>query len=165
MGRAWRALPILACAIACSPIKDYQEAARALTFHLDRVEPRLQLALPLERSQIAFRVTLGVTNPSTVPFHVVGFEGRLGLEAGGAQRAIGRIELAQPLELPAGGQGRLEAELAFTYQDLKDNWPALEAAMSGAPGRWHLEGTLRATAYGLPLQLPVRTSRGQGGTP
>jgi len=165
MAGAWRALPILACAIACSPIKDYTEAARALTFQLQRVEPRLHMALPLERSQVGFRVTLGVTNPSPVPFHVLGFTGQLRLEAGGAQRPIGRIELAQPLELPAGGQGRLEADLAFTYQDLKDNWPALVAAMCGAPGRWHLEGTLRATAYGFPVQLPVRTSRGQGDAP
>lgn len=157
------ALPILALASACSPLKDYQEAARGLRFHLDRVEPALRLALPVDRSRMQFRILLGVENPSTVPFHVMGFTGDLKLGTTGAPVTIGRLDLARPLELPAGGTAQLEAELSFGYGELRDNWALLEAVSRGAAGTWRLEGTLKAQAYGLPLQIAVRTSRSFGG--
>jgi hypothetical protein len=161
MGRL--ALPILALATACSPLKDYQEAARTLRFHLDRVEPSLRLTLPVDRSRVQFHILLGVENPSTVPFHVVGFTGDLKLETAGATRGLGRLDLTRPLDLPAGGTAQLDADLSFSYGELRDNWAALDAVAKGAPGIWHLEGTLKAQAYGVPLQLPVRTSRSFGG--
>ncbi len=163
MRRAWLALPVLACVCACSPLKDYQDAARLLRFHLDRVEPSVHLALPLDRSRMGFRMVIGVDNPSQVPFHVLTFSGDLKLETRGAIQPIGRIELAKPLDLPAAGTGRMDAEVTFTYQELRDNWVAIQAAARGGSGVWHLEGTLKAEAFGLPLSFPVRTSRSFGG--
>lgn len=157
------AFPILVFATACSPLRDYQEAARSLRFHLDRVEPGLRLSLPVDRSHVAFRLILGVENPSTVAFHVLAFSGELRLEAAGAPRPIGRIELATPLDLPPGGSAKLDAELTFSYGELRDNWVALQSIAKGAPGAWHLEGTLKAETHGFNLQLPVRASRSFGG--
>jgi LEA14-like dessication related protein len=162
MRRGWLALPVLAVTMACTPLKDYQEAARQLRFHLDRVEPSLHVSLPVDRSRIGFRVVLGVENPSTVPFHVVGFTGDLMLDNGGGMRSIGHLELTRALELPAGGQGQLDTELSFSYQDLRDNWVAIQSAAKGGAGTWHLEGALKAEVYGLPIKLPVRTSRPYG---
>jgi len=165
MRRSWLALPILVVATACSPLKDYREAARGLRFHLDRVEPSVHLALPLDRSRMAFRVIVGVDNPSGVPFHVVGFTGDLKLETRGAVRTIGRMDLAKPLDLPAAGTGRMEVEVSFTYADLRENWVPIQAAAQGGSGVWHLEGTLKAEAYGFPVQLPVKSNRAFGGAP
>ncbi|HLO68017.1 MAG TPA: LEA type 2 family protein [Holophaga sp.] len=161
--RAWRAVPVLVAMAACSPIREYEAAARSLRFRLARVEPQLRMALPLDRSRIAFKVVLEVENPSPVPFHVLGFAGDLALTFRDARRPLGRLELARPLDLPAGGMARMETELSFTYQELRENWTAIQAVASGAPGAWHLEGRLKAEAFGLPIQLPVRTTREFGG--
>jgi len=166
MRLGWVALPLLIAAPACSPVRNYQEAARSLRFSLDRVEPRLELALPLDRSRVAFDVTLGVANPSTVPFHLLSFEGSLRLEAEGAALPVGQIRLARALDLPAGGQAQLEVALSFGYQDLAKAWPALQAALNGGrPGAWELEGSLAGEVYGFPVRVPVRTRRAFGPEP
>jgi LEA14-like dessication related protein len=159
------AFPILVVAAACSPVQTYRDAARTLSFHLDRVEPSVHLALPLDRSRMAFRVIVGVDNPSKVPFHLSGFTGDLKLETRGAVRSIGRMELARPLELPASGSASMEVEVSFTYGDLRDNWVPIQAAAQGGSGVWHLEGTLKAEAHGIPLQFPVKSNRAFGGAP
>jgi hypothetical protein len=166
MRLGWIALPLLIAAPACSPVRNYQEAARSLRFSLDRVEPRLELAFPLERSQVAFDVTLGVDNPSTVPFHLTRFEGSLRLEADGAVQPVGQIRLARALDLPAGGRAQLEVALSFGYQDLAKAWPALQAALNGGrPGAWELEGALAGEVYGFAVQVPVHTRRSFGAEP
>ena len=160
MGRL--ALPLLVCAMSCSPVREYREAARSLRFHLDRVEPDLRLALPLERSRVVFRVFLGVDNPSAVPFHLLAFAGDLNLETGGARHPIGHLDLARALELPAAGKAQLEVEVTFSYQDLREHWNAIQAALLGGSGAWHLEGTLRAQVHGFPINLPVTSNRSFG---
>lgn len=159
------ALPILVLATACAPVRDYREAARGLRFHLDRVEPRVHLALPLDRSRMAFRVVVGVDNPSGVPFHVTAFTGDLRLETRGAVHAIGRMDLARPIDLPPQGAGSMEVEVSFSYGDLRDNWVAIQAAAQGGSGVWLLEGALKAETHGFPIQLPVRSRRAFGGAP
>jgi hypothetical protein len=167
MRLGWLALPLLIAVPGCSPVQKYQEAARSLRFTLDRVEPTVTVAFPLERSRVGFDLTVGVENPSTVPFHVQTFEGALSLETeGGEFKPLGRVALLQPLDLPAQGRARLEVSLSFTYQDLADRWPELEAALHGErPGAWELTGTLRAEVHGVPVQLPVRTRRAFGAAP
>jgi hypothetical protein len=166
MRLGWVALPLLIAVPACSPVRNYQEAARSLRFSLDRVEPRLELAFPLDRSRIHFDVTLGADNPSTVPFHLDRFEGSLRLEADGAVQPVGQIRLARALDLPAGGRAQLEVALSFGYRDLVQAWPALQAALNGQrPGAWELEGSLRGQVYGFPVQVPVHTRRTFGAAP
>ena len=160
------ALPMLIAVPACSPVRDYQEAARNLRFTLERVEPEVQLALPLDHSRVTFRITLGVENPGTVPFHLQAFEGEFRLVTEGAPQPLGQLHLVQALDLPAGGQAGLVVDLSFGYKDLRERWPALQSALKGdQPGAWELEGTLRAQAYGIPFQVPVRTRRPFGAAP
>jgi hypothetical protein len=160
MRLGWLAVPLLMAGPACDPVRTYQEAAHSLRFTLDRVEPRLQVAFPLDRSRLTFDLMLGVDNPSTVPFHVQSFQGDLRLESGGAVHPLGRLELVRELELPAQGQAQLAVQLAFTYQDLKEHWGPIQDALHGKiPGAWKLEGALRGQAYGLPVKLPVTARR------
>ena len=158
MRLGWLAVPWLIAAPACNPVAEYQAAARSLRCTLVRVEPSLQLALPLEQSRVRFRITLQVVNPSSLPFHLSGFEGAFRLESDGQMRPLGQLSMIQPLDLPARGQADLVVELVCTGQDLADRWPDLLSAVRGQhPGAWSLEGTLRGTVHGFPVQLPVRT--------
>jgi hypothetical protein len=158
------ALPMLIALPACSPVRDYQEAARSLTFTLDRVEPRLQLAFPLDRSRLALDLTLGVHNPSNLPFHIQSFQGEVRLDTGSGAQPLGQLGLARALDLPAGGNAQLEVSVEFAYRDLERNWPGIQAAVrGGAAGSWELAGTLGADVYGVPLRLPVRTRQAFGG--
>jgi hypothetical protein len=166
MRLGWVALPVLLAMTACSPVGRYQEAARSLRFTLDRVEPDIQLAFPLDRSVLNFQVTLVVENPSTVAFHVYGFEGVFRLDMDGKNHPLGEVRMAQPLDLPAGGRERMAVDLAFGYRDLASRWPAIQAALHGErPGSWELEGTLHGEIYGIPVNLPVRTRRSFGAAP
>ena len=166
MRLGWMALPLLIAVPACSPVQRYQEAARSLRFSLDRVEPRLELAFPLEQSRITLELTLGVENPSTIPFHVQGFTGAFRLETAGRSEPLGRLDLSRPVDLPAGGNAALTVVLSFTYQDLASRWPELQRAVQGGgAGAWELEGTLKAVVHGLPIQLPVKTRRTFGDLP
>jgi hypothetical protein len=166
MRPGYGALPLLIAATACSPVQRYQEAARGLRFTLDRVDPSLELALPLDRSRVAFQVTLGVANPSTVPFHLQAFEGSLRMETGGVVQPIGQVRLVEALDLPAGGSARLVVSVSFGYRDLAQAWPAIQAALGGeASGAWELEGDLRAEVHGFPVHVPVRSRRAFGTAP
>ena len=163
MRLGWMALPLLIALPACSPVQRYQAAARSLRFTLDRVEPDLQLAFPLERSRITFELTLAVENPSAVPFHIRGFTGAFRLETAGRPEPMGQMELVRAMDLPAGGRAELTVALSFAYQDLADRWPTLQRTLQGGnPGAWELEGTLRAVVHGLPVQLPVKVRRSFG---
>jgi hypothetical protein len=158
MRLGWLAVPWLIAAPACNPVAQYQAAARSLRCTLVRVEPSLQLALPLEQSRVRFRITLQVVNPSSLPFHLQGFEGAFRLESDGQMRPLGQLAMVRPLDLPANGQADLEVELVCTCQDLADRWPDLLSAVRGQhPGAWSVEGTLRGTVHGFPVRLPVRT--------
>jgi hypothetical protein len=166
MRLGWVALPALVALAACSPARTYREAARSLRFTLERVDPALHLAFPLERSRIGFDLVLGVENPSGVAFHLRGFEGAFRLDDGGALQPLGRATLLRPLDLPAGGRAELAVNLSFTYQDLADRWPTLLAAVRGErPGTWELAGTLQGVAYGIPVQVPVHARRPFGAAP
>lgn len=166
MRLGWVALPALVALAACSPARTYREAAESLTFTLERVDPALHLAFPLDRSRVGFDLTLRVDNPSDVAFHLRGFEGAFRLETDGGFQPLGQVSLVRPLDLPAKGQADLAVSLTFTYQDLADRWPTLLAALRGErPGTWELAGTLQGTAYGIPVKVPVRTRRPFGAAP
>ena len=166
MRPGWIALPLLIAVPACSPVRGYQDAARSLRFSLDRIEPSLQLAFPLDRSRLVVDLTLGVENPSTVPFHLQTFSGEVRLDTGAGLQPLGQLELARPLDLPAGGRADLAVSAAFGYRELALRWPELQAALRDRrPGAWELAGTLGAEVPGIPLRLPVRTRRGFGGAP
>jgi hypothetical protein len=163
MRTGWLALPLLIAVPACSPVQDYRSAASSLTFTLDRVEPRIHLTLPLDQSRLELDVTVGVHNPSAVPFHIQTFQGEFRLDSGSGPQPLGQLGLSRALDLPAGGDAQLEVSAQFAYRDLAQCWPALQAAArGGGSGTWELTGTLGAEVHGIPLRLPVRTRRAYG---
>jgi len=166
MARRWLAVPLLVAVPACSPVRGYQDAARSLRFTLDRIEPRLQLAFPLDQSRLVVDLILGVENPSALPFRIRTFSGEVRVDTGAGLQPLGRLDLVQALDLPAGGKAQLAVSASFGYRELAQRWPELQAALrEGRPGAWELVGSLEAEVHGFPVRLPVRTRRGFGAEP
>lgn len=161
----WLAVPALLMLAGCTELNPallYQNAARQLHFSLDRVEPSLQLAFPLEESRVGFRLVIGVDNPSQVRFRARSLGGRLALDEGTNTHAIGQIAFNQGLDLAPGTRSQMPVDLSFTYRELKQAWGPLGSAIRGKKGTWRLDGQLQLEAFGMPFTLPIRATKATG---
>lgn len=146
------------------PVALYREAAHRLSFSVERIQPKLDLRLPLDRSGLRIQLTLGVDNPSDLPMSFRGAKGTLWLEVGGRSHRLGDVALPEGLKLPAHGRGSIPTELTFAYGDLREAWnPLSEVILRDAKATWRLEGQATVEVLGLPLTLPFHTTRSQGG--
>ncbi len=165
-GTALRALLLLAGCQALDPTEGYREAARSLRFKLESVEPKLDLALPLDRSRLRLRIHLGVENPSPVRLAGKALGGVLSLQLGERVHPLGAVAFPAGLDLPPGATSKVVADLAFDYGDLKGAWgPLTESLQRHRPATWRLEGEARVEVMGLILTLPLRASRRSGDWP
>lgn len=165
MRAPWLALPALLLLVGCpqlDPTAAYREAAQKLRFSVDRVEPSLQLAWPLERSRLNLKLTLGVDNPTGTRFTARGFAGKLSLDEGGANHPLGDVGFNQGIDLPAQGRASVPVDLGFTYEQLKQAWSPISGAVKGHRGTWRVEGQLQLDVMGFPLSVPVRASKASG---
>ena len=162
MKRAWAALPVLLFTAGCAelnPARMYQEAARQLRFSLDRVEPSLQLAFPLEDSRFGIRLTVGVDNPTSVRFRAVGMAARIHLDEGSQSHSIGQVAFSRGIDVAPNGRSQMPVDLGFSYRDLNQSWGPLNSAIRSRKGTWRVEGNLQMEAFGFPITLPVRIAR------
>jgi hypothetical protein len=165
MRKAWLALPALVLLASCAgldPARRYQEAARQLRFSLDRVEPSIQLAFPLEDSRLGFRLLLGVDNPSQVRFQARSLAGRIHLEEGTQSHPIGQVVFSRGLDLAPMSRSQVPVDLSFSYRELHQSWGAIQSAVRGYKGTWRLEGQLQMEAFGIPFTLPIRAVKAIG---
>lgn len=145
------------------PAEAYREAARNLTFRLDRVEPHFELALPLDRSRLRLRLRLGVENPSDVRLTARSLGGRLSLQVGQDTHDLGQVTFPAGVDLAPRGRSEVLADLAFDYAALRRAWgPLTDVLERHAPATWRLEGQAEVQAYGLTLTLPLRATRESG---
>lgn len=168
MRAPWLAVPALLLLVGCpqglDPTAAYREAARKIRFSVERVEPSLQLALPLDQSRLVLRVTVGLENPTGTRLRARGFQGRLSLDDQGAGHPLGGVAFSQGIDLPAQGRATVPVDLAFTYRELKESWSPVSAAVKGRRATWRLEGNLDLEVMGFPFTVPVRASKGSGGS-
>jgi LEA14-like dessication related protein len=159
MRRSCLALPALMVLCGCQdPVHAYQEAARQLRFTLDRLEPSLELALPLERSQVRFRIRVGVENPSDRRFDLRSFHGLVFLEGGGDPVPMAHVDSDAGIDLPPRGRGSLDVDVRVGYRETRAHFEALRAVLDGRTrGTWRLDGEARVEVAGLPFTLPVET--------
>jgi hypothetical protein len=157
------ALVILTGCDAINPALRYQEAARQLRFSLDRVEPQVELAFPLEQSRVRLRLDVGVDNASDVRLRTRRVGGDLRLAAQGGDHALGAITFPEGMDLAAKGRSVLHAEVVMTYADLKSAWgPLSAAALRHEPATWSLAGEARFEVMGIEFGVPFRTSKASG---
>lgn len=164
--RRWLVLApvvLLAGCDALNPALQYQEAARQLRFSLDRVEPRIDLAFPLEQSRLRLRLDLGVDNPTDVRLRTRRVAGALRLVAQGADHAVGTVAFPEGMDLAPKGRSTLKAELSFGYGDLKTVWgPLSGAVLRHEPATWTLAGEARFEVLGIEFGAPFQTRTSSG---
>ncbi|MBP1772637.1 MAG: hypothetical protein H6P99_1800 [Holophagaceae bacterium] len=165
MRRLW-ALPALVLLVGCeaiNPALRYEEAARQLRFTLDRVEPRLELAFPLEQSRLRIRLDVGVDNPSDQRLRTRRVAGDLRLTAQDADHAIGAVSFPEGADLAPKGRSVLKVEVALGYGDLKEAWGPLSGAiLRREPATWNLAGEARFEVLGIEFGVPFRTRKDSG---
>jgi hypothetical protein len=159
-------LALLACGGCASldPAAGYREAARNLRFHLERVEPRLDLAFPPERSRVRLRLHLGVENDSPLRLVARSLGGDLSLQVGDRSHVLGRVAFPEGLDLAPRGRSGALAEITLGYGEVRAAWgPLTEAVQLRKAATWRLEGEAKVEVHGFPLTLPLKAATRSGG--
>lgn len=160
-------LPALVLLLGCDalqPALRYEEAARQLRFTLDRVEPRLELAFPLEQSRLRIRLEVGVDNPSDQRLRTRKVAGDLRLSAQGQDLGLGSVSFPEGADIVPKGRSVLKVDVALNYGDLKSAWgPLSGAVLRHEYATWNLVGEARFDVVGIGFSVPfqVRKTSGQ----
>ena len=148
---------------AINPALRYQETARQLIFTLDRVEPRIDLAFPLEQSRLRLQLDVGVDNPSDQRLRTRRVAGDLHLNAQGSDLALGSVSFPEGADIAPKGRSILRVEVAFRYADLKGAWgPLSGAVVRHEPAIWSLAGEARFDMLGIEFSVPFSTRKESG---
>ena len=146
---------------ALNPAIALREAAGQLRFSLDRVEPRLELAWPLDQSRLHLGLVLGVENPSGTKISARGLKGDIALAHGGATHPIGRVLFPEGVNLQPKARGTLHADVSLSYSEIKAAWePIRKVVVHKEPAQWKLDGSAKLEAFGLPFDVPIHTTKG-----
>ena len=154
---------LLACD-TLNPALRYEEAARQLRFSLDRVEPQVELAFPLEQSRLRLKLDIAVDNPSDQRLRTRRVGGSLYLKAREVEHALGAVAFPEGADIAPRGRSTLRVEVSFGYGDLKAAWAPLSAAVfHHERATWRLDGQARFEILGIEFGVPLRVSKGSGG--
>lgn len=153
-------------ALGCSALNPgprYEEAARQLRFSLDRLEPKVELAFPLEQSRLRLRLEMGVDNPSGQHLRTRKVTGDLHLKVQGEEHAIGTVTFPEGADISPKGRSTLKLDLTFGYADLKVAWaPLSQAVLRHEFAVWTLTGQARFDLLGIEFGVPFRSQRETG---
>jgi LEA14-like dessication related protein len=148
---------------AVNPALRYQEAARQLRFTLDRVEPRVELAFPLEQSRLIIQLDVGVDNPTDQRLQTRRVVGDLKLNAQGGDHALGSVSFPEGADIAPKGRSVLKLEVALGYGDLRSAWgPLAGAVQRHEPATWSLAGEARFEVLGVEFGVPFSTRMESG---
>lgn len=148
---------------ALNPALRYEEAARQLRFSLDRVEPGVELAFPLEQSRLRLQLEVGVDNPSDQRLRTRRVAGELRLNAQGGDYALGSVSFPEGADIAPRSRSVLRVEVALGYADLKAVWGPLSGAVQRhEPATWSLAGEARFEVLGIEFGVPFRTRKESG---
>lgn len=148
---------------AINPALRYEEAARQLRFTLDRVEPNVELAFPLEQSRLRLRIEVGVDNPSDQRLRTRRVVGDFRLNAQGGDHALGQVSFPEGADIIPKGRSVLKVDVTFGYADLRAVWGPLSGAVQRhEPATWSLNGEARFEVMGIEFGVPFRTRKESG---
>jgi hypothetical protein len=168
MRSALRLLPVAALLAlsgckALDPVALYRAAAQQLHFSLDKVDPKVELAFPLDRSKIRLNLNLGVENRSSLRLASRVLGGKLHLDQDGVSRAIGFVSFPKGIDLAPSAKSSTGAEIALSYADLKELWEPLMAVVQRKKGgTFRLDGEAQLEVMGFPVKVPLRASKRTG---
>ena len=158
-------LPIASLLLICGcgivdPVAAYRTAAQQLHFSLERVEPKVELAFPLDQSRIRFRFELGVRNDSDLRLHARGLNCKLSLDSADQISTIGDIGLPGGFDVAAQGKATVPLDLALTYRDLQAAWQQiLDVVQRHKAATWKLDGTANLEALGIGFDVPIHSTK------
>jgi LEA14-like dessication related protein len=139
------------------------EIAKMFNFQMDRVEPRLNIALPLENSSIDFTIYLKVENTTGNPLTAMTFSGALELEQGGTSHYLGGISINNTISLPAKGTAFFPITLSLGYNAVRSAWgPLTSATTSNKASVWRLSGSMGIRINKVTVSVPVNLSKATG---
>jgi len=165
MRRFW-SIPALLLLVGCeaiNPALRYEEAAQGLRFSLDRVEPRVELAFPLEQSRLRLRLEVGVDNPSDQRLRTRKVGGDLRLNARGQDLALGSVSFPEGADIAPKSRSVLKVDVSLGYGDLQSAWGPLSGAVQRhEPATWSLAGEARFEVLGIEFGVPFRTQKDSG---
>ncbi len=148
---------------ALNPALRYEAAARQLRFTLDRVEPRVELAFPLEQSRLRVQVDIGVDNPSDQRLRTRRVGGTLQAATQGRNLSLGTLAFPEGVEIAPRGRSTLHLEVSLRYAEVKAAWAPLSAVVFRQErATWRLEGQARFEVLGIEFGVPLRVSRESG---
>lgn len=165
MRRLWAltALILLVGCEAINPALRYEEAARQLRFSLDRVEPQIELAFPLEQSRLRLKLEVGVDNPSDQRLRTRQVVGDLRLTAQGRDFALGSVRFPEGADIGPKGRSPLKVEVVLGYGDVKAAWGPLSGALQRhEPATWSLVGQAQFEVLGIGFGVPFSTRKESG---
>ncbi|MCM2249233.1 MAG: hypothetical protein NDI58_01440, partial [Geothrix sp.] len=132
-------------------------------FSLDRVEPQVELAFPLEQSRLRLRLEVGVDNPSDQRLRTRRVSGNLRLSTQGTDHALGTVGFPEGADLAPRSRSTLKVDVTLGYGDLKTAWgPLSGAVLRHEPATWSLNGEARFEALGIEFGVPFRTRKDSG---
>ena len=159
--RASRAIVPFLLVTACgclNPVALYRDAARRLSFHLERVEPALDLRFPLDRSRVGLKLRLGVDNPSDLRFPACTIGGQIFMDSGKGFRPLGRVAFSRSVALEPARRTPVDAEIWLTYDELRGVWDDLLPVVEGRrEAAWRLEGEAGIEVLGVHVTVPVHS--------
>jgi hypothetical protein len=152
-------LSMCGCGIV-DPVASYRAAAQQLHFSLERVEPKIELAFPLDQSRIRFRFDLGVENDSDLRLHARGLNCKLSLYSSDQVSNIGDLGLPGGFDIAAKSRATVPLELALTYRDLQVVWrPLMDVVQHHKAATWKLDGSANLEALGIGFEVPFHATK------
>lgn len=142
------------------PVAAYRAAARQLQFSLERVEPKVELAFPLDQSRVRFRFILGVRNDSDLRLRARGLACKLSLDSADKLNPIGDVGLPGGFDVAAKSRATVPLELALTYRDIQAVWrPIMDVVQKHQPAMWKLDGMANLEALGIGFDVPIHSTK------
>ncbi len=156
--KAWAAAFALLSLSGCATVME-RVGLLNCKYSLEKVNPRLEITVPVSRSAVALAFEVKVTNPnpSRVTLDHLAFDLRVN------DTPVASGDSRQQKSIEAQSEGMIEIESRFTYEALKDAFLTLAESVRRGEAKYEIKGTaFYDTALG-PFQLPVTITKGEVG--
>ena len=134
-----------------------------LHIHIEKLEPKPRIEIPLDRSGLDVIIHLGVENPTDIPINAKSFIGKLEIEQSGASSVLGDVNFGGAVSIPARSSGTIPITLQFKYNDIKSAWKPVANVAMGQTTVWKLSGGLGFGSARSTYTIPVNLSKTTGG--
>jgi len=142
-------------------IAEVDDIINQLSFQIEKLEPKLRVELPIDRSGLDVIIHLGIETPTDKPINAKSFFGKLEIEQGGESNILGDVKFSGGVSVPARSSGTVPITLQFKYDDIRNAWKPLANVALGHVAVWKLSGGLELTSgkntYTVPVNLSTTT--------